>query len=115
MLLTNYARLSDAVREVYGNHWPMLQQNNFVTDARAALDEPGCTVTEDEAIAALQGAEKPLPSQRGDWWIGALCKAKSNGARDKRGQSISEPADAETFRLAIAQQQAEEAARVGRT
>ena len=79
MLLMNYCRLADAVREAYGQNWQQFKQNDFVADAGAALDEPGCTVTEDEAIASILGSGKPEPGRRGDWWVGDLCKAKRNG------------------------------------
>lgn len=102
MLLQNYACLATAVRQVYGGHWSQTKQNDFVCDAGAALAEPGCTVTEDDAIAALLGDGKPTPGQRGDWWVGNLCKAKATRASPtRRGRSPSAPAAPEKFAAAV--------------
>ncbi len=86
MLLANHPSLSQAVREVYGNHWSQAQQNDFTVDAAAALEEPGCKVDEQDACTALRGNEKPDPDERGDWWVGRLSKKRR---RESEGQGIA--------------------------
>ncbi len=98
MILSNYTALAQAVREVYGKHWQLHQQQDFVADAGAALDEPGCTITEQDAIDALRGDGKPLPGDRGDWWIGKLCKSRAAAARQDPA-AATDPILAEFIRL----------------
>lgn len=111
MLLQNHACLATTVRRVYGAHWSQAVQDDFVCDAGAAIDEPGCTITEDDAIAALEGDGKPTPGRRGDWWIGDLCKAKTAREHQSRaspanGRNVNAPASEADFAAALAEQRA---------
>jgi hypothetical protein len=101
ILLSNYPALSQAVREVYGTHWGLRQQQAFVAAAARALELPGCTVTEQEAVEALSGDGKPAPGRRPEWWIGDLCTAKRATKRLLQRQdpaAASDPAIAECIR-----------------
>jgi len=82
MILQNYCRLRDTVVTIYGKHWTPTQVDDFTVDAGAAIDEPGCTVAEQDAIGALEGDNKPTPGRRGDWWVGDLCKARAAMQRE---------------------------------
>ena len=111
MLLQNHACLATIVRQVYGAHWSQAVQDDFVCDAGSALDEPGCTVTEDDAIAAIEGDGKPAPGRRGDWWVGDLCKAKAAYERQARAspanwRNVNSPASEGDFATALAEQRA---------
>lgn len=98
-LLIEYCLLAAAVRDVYGEHWAQAKQNDFVADAGSALSEPGCTVSEDEAISGLHGDGKPQPDQRGDWWVGDLCKQQQKQQVSNGGGSEESEYERERNRL----------------
>ena len=106
MLLQNNPILATAVRDVYGEAWSQAKQNDFVADAGFALREPGCTTTEEEAADAIRHDRKPIPDQRGDWWIGDLCKSKAKQKKPSgpRRLTVDEKrqAEEETFRVRAA-------------
>lgn len=93
--LSRYPLLAERIGEVYGQHWTPVDCNDFAADAAFGLDTPGCLVTEQEAVNALDcDATRPAVGKRGDWWIGDLDKAKRKGrpkapATDVAGTVVS--------------------------
>lgn len=111
MLLQNHQGLVAAVRDVYGRSWLPARQQDFVCDAAAALTEPGCIVTEAESVVAIRGDQKPLPDQKGGWWIGWLCneKRKASRASPPPGNAPAPPGTFKSGRAAPKPQRLEKA------
>lgn len=100
MILSNYPRLSQAMAETFPNR-SQAERNDFVVDAGAALDDRGCRISEDEAIEALSCADTmPAYSDRGDWWVDKLGKAKQRASATPSPAGERSPFEGEDPRMA---------------
>jgi hypothetical protein len=97
MLLQNNPILANTLRDLYPM-WSQAKQSDFVADAASALAEPGCRMTEDDAVEDLNGDGKPEPDERGDWWIGRRCKERRASAKSKPRPLMPKSTPAEKHR-----------------